>query len=174
MPNLDLYYLNKNHIERICHPLAVTFLNKINDPISIFSAADMKKLDACLNLPRATFNGREMYSDLISKAAILYYAIIKNHCFLNGNKRIATTSLIVFLFINNYWLEVGQNFLYDLALAVAQSEGKRMDEVKKLIIDKITPHIISLKVGGKSRKHSGFLFHLGNLKHNFKELTGKK
>lgn len=174
MPNNFYNYLDKDLMEKMCHPLAVTFLNRINDPISIFSEGDIKKLDSCLKLPQATFNGRELYPDLISKATILYYAIIKNHCFINGNKRIATTSLVVFLFINNYWLEVGQNFLYDLAIKVAESEGKEMDETKNLIIDKIKPHIIPLEISRlKSEWRIGFLFHLSNLKNNFKKLISK-
>ena len=166
-------YLSIAEIEYAAHRLARETM-EWNEPIPDFSSRFPNILESCLMTPFQKFGGKFLYKGMTARAATLFYLMIKNHPFKNGNKRIATTSLIVFLFINNYWLEVGQNFLYDLALAVAQSEGKRMDEVKKLIIDKITPHIISLKVGGKSRKHSGFLFHLGNLKHNFKELTGKK
>jgi prophage maintenance system killer protein len=93
-----LYYLDIGLMEKMCHPLAVTFLDKTNEPIPLFSTCQRSALDACLNLPKATFDGKELYPDLVSKAIILYYSLIKNHPFINGNKRIATTSLIVFFY----------------------------------------------------------------------------
>ena len=157
------YYLDTDLMEKMCHPLAVTFLNRNNEPIPLFPTCNKSVLDACLNLPKATFGGKELYPDLVSKAAILYYSLIKNHPFINGNKRIATTSLIVFLFINNYWLDIGQNFLYGLALEVAQSERENMDKVKNMLEQKIKEHVTSLKVVTKGNSNVGFFFHLENL-----------
>jgi len=171
MPKSDFYYLDQELMEKICHPLAVTFLNRTNEPIPIFCTCNNSVLDSCLKLPQLVFNGQELYPDLVSKAVILYYSIIKNHPFVNGNKRIATTSLAVFLYINNFWLEAGQNFLYELALEVAKSEAGNADDVKRRIIEKIRPHVVPLIISGdKPKGNVGFLFNIKNLKNNFKKI----
>jgi len=64
------YYLDIDLIEKISHPLAMTFLDKSDEPISLFSTCNKPALGACLGLPKATFDGKELYPDLISKAAI--------------------------------------------------------------------------------------------------------
>lgn len=167
------YYLDIDLTEKMCHPLAVTFLNRNNEPIPLFPTCDKSILDACLNLPKATFADKELYPNLVSKAAILYYSLIKNHPFINGNKRIATTSLIVFLYINNYWLDAGQNFLYNLALEVAQSKRENMDEVKSMLEQEVKKCMVSLKVVSESNGNIGFFFYLENSRRNLKKLFGK-
>jgi death-on-curing protein len=48
--------------------------------------------------------GKRLYPTLVATAAILFYLMIKNHPFQNGNKRIAITTLLTFLYNNNKWL----------------------------------------------------------------------
>jgi len=55
--------------------------------------------------------------------------LIKNHPFQNGNKRIAVTSLLVFLYLNKKWLKVDPVQLYNFAKWVAQSPPELRDEV---------------------------------------------
>jgi len=50
-------------------------------------------------------------------AAILFYLLNKNHPFANGNKRIALTALLVFLFLNGKWVVAGQDELYRFAIS---------------------------------------------------------
>ena len=50
---------------------------------------------------RRTFDGQEIYPTLQEKASNLHYFIIKNHSFLDGNKRIAATMFLYFLDRNN-------------------------------------------------------------------------
>ena len=75
----------------------------------------------------------------------------------------------MFLFINNYWLNVGHNFLYALAIKVAKSEIKDMDEVKKMIAKKIKKNLSHLSIVGddKSHKTTGFMFQFDNFLKNF-------
>lgn len=78
-----------------------------------------------------------MYKGLIAKAAILFYLMIKNHPFENGNKRIALTTLLYFLLINERWLKVDNVTIYNFAVWVAQSpalakEGT-VDSIEKFI-----------------------------------------
>ena len=68
---------------------------------------------------------------------MLFYLMTKNHPFLNGNKRIALTTLLVFLAMNNKWLNVQREPLYQISIEVAASNPKYMEsvvtEIKKFI-----------------------------------------
>lgn len=61
-------------------------------------------LDAAINMPLQTFGGQELYPTILEKAARLGYGLIRNHPFLDGNKRIGTHAMLVFLDINNITL----------------------------------------------------------------------
>ena len=51
-----------------------------------------------------SFSGKDLYPTLATKASILFYLMIKNHPFQNGNKRIAITTLLTFLYENGKWI----------------------------------------------------------------------
>ena len=95
-----------------------------NEPIPDFSTRFPNILESCLATPFQTFSGKSLYPNLISKASILFYLMIKNHPFQNGNKRIAMTTLFVFLYKNKKWLKIDSKELYDFALWVTQSHTK--------------------------------------------------
>ena len=61
---------------------------------------DENLLDMSINAPFQTFGGVDLYPTLIEKAAHLTYSLIKNHPFLDGNKRIGVTVMIIFLKAN--------------------------------------------------------------------------
>lgn len=63
-------------------------LMSFNEPIPEFSTRFPNILESCLATPFQSFSGTSPYRDTISKAAILFYLMIKNHPFQNGNKRI--------------------------------------------------------------------------------------
>jgi len=126
-------YIDLDLMEKMCHPLAVAIFDKQDDPIANFHDAMLAKLDAALNNPRQTFDGKDLYPTFTKKAAILYYGLNKAHAFENGNKRMATASLLVFLHINDYSLKGDQkeieDYLVDLALRVASSKGSADKEL---------------------------------------------
>jgi|SRR3989344_1069344 len=125
----QIKYLDMELMEKMCHKIAVAIFDTTDDPIAFFHEHDTNKLDAALNLPRAGVVGQELYPSLIDKAVILYYALNKNHAFKNGNKRIATTSLIVFLHINGFLLSVDKGKFLQKTLSVAESDRKDKDIV---------------------------------------------
>lgn len=92
-----------------------------NEPIPDFHTRFPDKLESCLLTPFMYFAQKPLYPRLVDKTAILFYLLIKNHPFVNGNKRIAVTSLLVFLHNNNKWLKVQAEFLYKIAVDVAKS-----------------------------------------------------
>lgn len=67
-----------------------------NEPIPDFSTRFPNILESCLAVPFQRFSQKSLYKGLIEKAAILFYLMIKNHPFQNGNKRIAMTTLFYF------------------------------------------------------------------------------
>jgi len=73
------------------------------------------------------FNQKALYPGLVDKAAILFYLLIKNHPFANGNKRIAVTSLMIFLDSNGKWIKVTPHHLYKLSVDIAKSRPNQKD-----------------------------------------------
>ena len=67
---------------------------------------DLGMLLSALGRPQATFQGKDLYSDLFSKAAALMDSLVRNHPFIDGNKRTAITSTAIFLRINGFHLDV--------------------------------------------------------------------
>jgi death-on-curing protein len=114
-------------MEKMCHPLAVALFDSKMDPISKFLEHDREKLESTLDNPAKTFDGKDLYPTFVKKAAILYYGLVKNHCFSNGNKRTATAALLVFLYINNFGIngfkQEVEDYLVSLAQRVAASHG---------------------------------------------------
>ena len=102
-----------------------------NEPIPDFGSRFPNILESCLAVPFQTFNKKPLYRKLTGKASILFYLIIKNHPFENGNKRIAVMTLIVFLATNGKWLTVGRDNLYKIAVYVAESRPNMKDVIIK-------------------------------------------
>lgn len=76
-------------------------------------------LDSALETPFQSFGGDELYPTIQAKAARLGYGLIKNHCMIDGNKRIGTHAMIVFLALNGIELKYTQKELYETILNVA-------------------------------------------------------
>ncbi len=68
---------------------------------------------------------------LVSTASMLFYFMSKNHPFLNGNKRIAITTLLVFLQLNGKWINIDIKKFYDFSVYVAASPPSEMRTVVK-------------------------------------------
>jgi len=116
-----------------------------NEPIPDFSTRFPNILESCLATPFQTFSGKSLYPNLISKASILFYLMIKNHPFQNGNKRIAMTTLFVFLYENKKWLKIDTKELYDFALWVTQSHRKLKGATVKGIEKFLKEYMVDLE-----------------------------
>ena len=79
-------------------------------------------LDSALNAPFQTFDDVELYPTIIEKAARLGYSLIKNHAFVDGNKRIGTHTMLVFLALNGIDLEYTQDELSEMVFGVASGK----------------------------------------------------
>ncbi len=83
---------------------------------------DTGLLQSAVARPLVTFEGKELYSDIFHKAAALFESLIKNHPFLDGNKRTAITSAALFLQLNGYLLNTNQKELEKFTLRMAVSK----------------------------------------------------
>ena len=87
------------------------------------SVRDERLLDSAISSPFQTFDKAELYPSLLDKAARLCFGIVKNHPFVDGNKRTGAHAMLVFLAINNIELEYNDDELIKLILSVASGES---------------------------------------------------
>jgi len=80
--------------------------------------------------PQSTFDGRDLYPDLFSKAAALLESLIGNHPFVDGNKRTAITAAGLFLRLNGYRLAASNQELEDFTLQCA----KRLTSLEQMMV----------------------------------------
>lgn len=85
-----------------------------------------------------TFGGEDIYPTIVEKAARMAYSLCKNHPFVDGNKRVAVTALLVILRMNNIDVQFTQQELIALGLGVADGSIKYEE-----IIDWINVHIVN-------------------------------
>ncbi len=94
---------------------------------------DEKMLDSALNNPFQSFNGKELYPSIQAKAAQLCFGLVKNHAMVDGNKRLGTHIMLVFLALNGYELSYNQTELSDVILALASGEVDAEDILQWII-----------------------------------------
>jgi len=115
-----------------------------NEPIPDFTTRFPNILESCLAVPFQTFERKPFYKGTAGKAAILFYLMIKNHPFQNGNKRIAMTTLLVFLYKNKKWLKVDQKELYNFAVWVAASNPKLKKDTVQAVETFLNTYLVKL------------------------------
>ena len=131
-------------VEYIAFNLAKKFMDD-NEPIPDFSSRFPNILESCLAVPFQTFERKSFYKGLTGTGAIIFYLMVKNHPFQNGNKRIAVTTLLIFLYLNKKWLRSTESELYNLAKWVAESPAEAKDEVVSYIDRFIRRRIVDYK-----------------------------
>lgn len=82
---------------------------------------DLGLLESAIRNAEATFGGVFLHQDLFEMAAAYLYGICRNHPFVDGNKRTAVTSALVFLEMNEIWVESNDDELYALVIATAEA-----------------------------------------------------
>lgn len=106
----------------------------------VFAKPKDDSFSSSVNQIYQTFDGVELYSSLEEKAAMLLYLIVKNHSFLDGNKRIGASCFLYFMDKNNMLYNSHNNTIIDdstlfaLTLLIAESAPSEMETIKKVII----------------------------------------
>jgi death-on-curing protein len=83
---------------------------------------DLGLLESALGRPQATFDGQELYPDLFAKAAALMDSLVRNHPFIDGNKRAGIGAAAVFLQLNGRRLTAGSAQLEAFTLRVTETK----------------------------------------------------
>ena len=99
---------------------------------------DKSMLESAINRPFATFGGSDLYPDIYMKAAALIQSIVKNHPFIDGNKRTAFASMVVFLGLNGIELDAPPAEATAIILGMAASEVTE-DELARWVAECIRP-----------------------------------
>ena len=94
---------------------------------------DEGMLDSALNTPFQTFAGKNVYPSLQQKAARLCFGLVKNHPFVDGNKRIGAHVMLVFLALNGIELQHTQAELSEVILQLAAGTLQSTDLLDRIL-----------------------------------------
>jgi death-on-curing family protein len=131
-------------VEYIAFRLAQESMS-FNEPMPEFATRYPSILESCLSAPFQSFSGKDLYPAFMEKASVIFYLMIKNHPFQNGNKRVAMTTLFYLLYRNKKWLKVDAQTLYNFAVWVAQSPSNAKEEVARYIQKFIKKYTVKLE-----------------------------
>ncbi|WP_294552253.1 RhuM family protein [uncultured Bacteroides sp.] len=109
----------------------------------LFGNEKDQSFKSSINTIYQTFGGEELYPSIEEKAAMLFYLVVKNHSFSDGNKRIAAFLFLWFLERNGILYKsdgsklIGNNTLVALTLMIAESRTEEKDVMVKVVINLI-------------------------------------
>jgi len=86
---------------------------------------DVGLLASAIAQPRKTFGGAELYPTLVEKAAALAFSLIRNHAFVDGNKRIGHAAMEAFLMLNGHEIAAGLDEQEEVILSLAAGKIDR-------------------------------------------------
>jgi prophage maintenance system killer protein len=137
---------SKDEIFRIDYESAKRVIKKLKEKFggsSLFGKEKDQSFRGTLGAIYQTFGKKELYPSIEEKTAHLLYFIIKNHSFVDGNKRIAAALFLWFLEMNNYLYgkngrkRIADNALVALCLLIAESNPKEKEVITKVVVNLI-------------------------------------
>ncbi|NRA34880.1 MAG: type II toxin-antitoxin system death-on-curing family toxin [Polyangiaceae bacterium] len=99
---------------------------------------DVAIIESAIQQPRSTFDGAELYPELVQKAASLGFALVQGHGFIDGNKRIGHAAMEVFLVLNGFQVDETTDEQERLVLQVASGDATR-EELTSWLRERIQP-----------------------------------
>lgn len=120
-----MIYLHKQQILKLHNRI-------INEFGGIHGIRDERLLVSALANPLQTFAGLDLYPTCVDKAVQLCYGLIKNHPFLDGNKRIALHSMLILISINGLKIKIAHDELIDIIFKVADGSFNSSDLLQLL------------------------------------------
>ncbi|HDL90173.1 MAG TPA: type II toxin-antitoxin system death-on-curing family toxin [Thermodesulforhabdus norvegica] len=99
---------------------------------------DLSALLSAVGRPQGSLDNQDLYPDLFAKAAALLDSLIRNHPFVDGNKRAGMTAAALLLRRNGYQLKTSQKELVRITLGVAQSQ-LAIEEIAAWLEENSTP-----------------------------------
>ena len=104
---------------------------------------DLAKLESAIGAPFQTYKGKYLIRGFYMKAGALFYYLSKAHALVNGNKRLAVTSLMVFMAKNNKWIDMPHKDLLELSIMIASGDAKVKDTTIEAVAAKIKKFAVS-------------------------------
>jgi death-on-curing protein len=96
----------------------------------LYGIRDINLLSSAIYMPESGFQGAYLHETVPAMAAAYAFHICQNHPFIDGNKRVALASSLVFLDINGYELSCEDEILYNIIMDVAKGETKKEELIK--------------------------------------------
>lgn len=139
--NLDKKGKTKTKSIRITEEEYLKVINSMKDKFDsgVFAVPKDNSFSGAINNIYQTFGGKELYPTLEEKAAMLLYSITKDHCFHDGNKRIAASCFLYFMEKNNMLYvngtkRIDDDALFAITLFIAESKSEDMEMFCQIII----------------------------------------
>ena len=134
-----------NHTKNVKYPSKSQYMELVDQMRSEFNSTVFGKLkdksfESAIAQIKQAFGKKDAYPSIEEKAAMLLYLIVKNHAFVDGNKRIAAACFLLFLENNGLLTNrhqhpiISNEALASLTLFVASSKAEEMETIKKLLI----------------------------------------
>lgn len=95
---------------------------------------DLGLIESAVARPQAGFGGKYLYKNIFDMTAALLQSLLKNHPFIDGNKRTALTSAAIFLEINGYKLKNNHQEEVNFAIQV-DNQNLSIDQISKWLKD---------------------------------------
>jgi prophage maintenance system killer protein len=134
------YELTYDEAKRFIEQIRINYSGKLSD---IFGRENGHGLKSIIGAISQTFDGKYLYKSIEEQAANLLYMVIKDHPFIDGNKRVGSTLFVYFLNQNRILrTESGENKISDkalvaLALLIAISNPSEKENLIKLVVNLI-------------------------------------
>lgn len=93
---------------------------------------DLGLLDAAVAMPRSSFGGELLHTDVYEMAAAYLYHIVCNHPFVDGNKRAGAAAALVFLELHGVQVDMDDDALVALVLSVAEGRTLKSEVANAL------------------------------------------
>ena len=88
---------------------------------------DIELLKSALGMPPATYGGQFLHTDIYEMSAAYLFHLVKNHPFVDGNKRVGAVAAFVFLALNGFDFNAPEDDFAQMVLAVARGELDKAD-----------------------------------------------
>ena len=95
-----------------------------------YGVRDINLLSSAIYMPESTFDGKYLHETIPAMAAAYAFHICQNHPFLDGNKRVALASSLVFLDINGYEFNCKNETLYNKIMDIAKGKINKEELIK--------------------------------------------
>ena len=92
-----------------------------------FGIRDQGLLESALAMPEATYSEQDLHPSLYEKAAAYLFHLVKNHPFVDGNKRVGLAVCLAFLGMNDVSVRASDDELVELVYALAEGKKSKAD-----------------------------------------------